>query len=239
MPRSDPSHRAASTSGPGVTGPSGPTFRNASASWARASQPERNRTHEPGWIAPCCVLPRLEVGDGQQVAGVLGALGRLVDDDRRPDEPARLDRGDVLAVLAADPVDRGVEVGPGVLADLQHVPRPGGTGVVVAAEAPPRELRRVRERLGQGDDRRVLAQRLREVDDLHGAVGQGGEQCGGGAGRRGRHAAPRSLVVSRRGTLPAASRRRCRDRPSRRRAAARCRCAPTRRRARGRRRGGR
>ena len=53
MSRSVASQAAASASGPGETGPSGPTLRNASASCARAPQPVRKSTHAPAGIGPC------------------------------------------------------------------------------------------------------------------------------------------------------------------------------------------
>ena len=104
----------------------------------------------------------------RQEVGVRGGLGRLVDHDRRPDQPLRRHGGDVLAVLAADPVDRRVEVRADVLADLEPVPRPRRPAVVVAADLVPRQARRVRERRRELEDGRVLAERLGEVDDLHG-----------------------------------------------------------------------
>jgi hypothetical protein len=47
-----------------------------------------------------------DVVDREEVVGVLGGFGGLVDDDGGADEPAEGDAGDVLAVAAGDPMDR-------------------------------------------------------------------------------------------------------------------------------------
>jgi hypothetical protein len=69
-------------------------------------------------------------------------------------------------------VDRGVEVGADVLADVQDVPRPRRPGVVVAAQRLAAQARRVGERLGQDQHRRALAERLGEVDERDRARGE-------------------------------------------------------------------
>ena len=135
MSRSLASHREASTSGPGVSGPFSPTFRNAVSSWAR-DLPAGAEQH-PGAVGEPAVvgLPRLEVGDRQQVARCRPRSRRSC----RSRTPARSgwlgpDRADVGAVLAGDPVDRRVEMRADVLADRQRVPGPGRAAVVVAAD---------------------------------------------------------------------------------------------------------
>src|ERR1700742_1482115 len=130
-------------------------------------------------------LEGVEVRGGQQVAVVGLDLGGLVDDDGGADQLRRRDRGDVDAVFAGDPMDRRVEVGAGVLAELEDAPGPGGAKVVVVAELLAREVRRVRERVRQDEDRGALAQRLGEVDDLDLTGSEGGDQIGdGGVGHR-------------------------------------------------------
>src|SRR6266536_331069 len=79
-------------------------------------------------------FPGAHVVDGQEVVGVLRALGALVDDHGRPDHPLQRQCGDVVLVLAGDPVDRRVEVGADVLPALEPAPVPGRTGVVVVAD---------------------------------------------------------------------------------------------------------
>ena len=122
----------------------------------RALAPARPEQH-PRAVRDAAVLglEGLEVADGEQVAGVGRDLGGAVHHHRGADQPRGRRGGDVLAVAAGDPVHRRVEVRAGVLAELEHVPRPGGTGVVVAAEPSARQRWRVRERLGQLDDRRA------------------------------------------------------------------------------------
>src|SRR5690606_1586635 len=83
---------------------------------------------------------------------------------------------DVLAVAPGDPVDGRVEVGADVLARDDVVPVPGGPAVVVPADLLQAEPGGVRERLRQPQHRGALRQRGGQVDDLHPAVGDGGEQ---------------------------------------------------------------
>ena len=63
------------------------------------------------------IFPVNYVVDGEEVVGVFGGFGGLVDDDCGADEAVEGDAGDVLAVAACDPVDWGVEVCADVLAD--------------------------------------------------------------------------------------------------------------------------
>jgi hypothetical protein len=55
------------------------------------------------------------VVDGEAEVWVSGGFGGPVDHDRRRDEARWRDGGDIVAVLAADPVDRRVEVRADVL----------------------------------------------------------------------------------------------------------------------------
>nr|WP_245719034.1 hypothetical protein [Micromonospora rhizosphaerae] len=70
--------------------------------------------------------------------------------------------------LAGDPVDRRVEVGPGVLAGAEVVPVPGRPAVVVRADLVELEPRGLAEVVGQLNCRCIGAQRHGEVDDLDG-----------------------------------------------------------------------
>ena len=73
--RSSASQRAHSASGPGVW----PPLRNASWSWARASQPVRSSSQPPSGRAPCSASKARTSSSGEQVVGVLRRLGGLVD----------------------------------------------------------------------------------------------------------------------------------------------------------------
>ena len=165
---SSASQRAHSASGPGVW----PPLRNASC--VAGARVPAGAQQQPAAVGQRAVLglEGADVVEREQVVGVLGGLGGLVDHHGRADQPGGRDARHVLAVAAGDPVDRRVEVRADVLADLQHVPRPGRPGVVVAAERPPAEPGRVGERLREEQHRRALAQRLGEVDDAHVARGE-------------------------------------------------------------------
>ena len=76
----------------------------------------------------------------------------------------RGDLRDVVEVLASHPVDGRVEVRPHVLTAVEGVPVPRRAALVVPADLPQPPARRVRERLGQSQNRRPLRQRLREID---------------------------------------------------------------------------
>ena len=130
---------------------------------------------QPAALGQCAVLglEGADVVEGEQVVGVLGGLGGLVDHGRRPDQPGRGQARHVLAVAAGDPVDRRVEVGADVLPDLEHVPRKRAPHVV-AADRPPAQARRVGERLREEQHGGVLGERLREVDHAHLS---GSERC--------------------------------------------------------------
>ena len=73
-------------------------------------------------------------------------------------------------------------MGAGVLAALQGVPVPGGPALVVAGQLPQPEPGRVGERLRQAQDRRLLRQRLGQVDHLDLPGGEGGDQGLDGVG---------------------------------------------------------
>jgi hypothetical protein len=133
----------------------------------RAGVPTRAQ-QDPSTVrdAPVLGLEGLEVGHGEEVVGIGLRFGGLVDDDRRTHEARRGCRSDILAVATGDPVDRRVEVGADVLADLQDIPGPGGTAGVIAAELATGQAGGVGEGLGELEDRRLLAQGLGEVYDL-------------------------------------------------------------------------
>jgi hypothetical protein len=90
----------------------------------------RSSSQPPSGSGAVLGLERAHVVDRQQVVRVRGGLGRLVDHDRRADEPRRRHAREVLTVLARDPVDRRVEVRADVLADLEPAPRPRRPAVV-------------------------------------------------------------------------------------------------------------
>ena len=72
-----------------------------------------------------------------------------------------------------------------VCSPLQGVPVPGGPALVVVGQLPQPEPGRVGERLGQAQDRRLLRQRLGQVDHLDLPGGQGGDQVLDGVGHGG------------------------------------------------------
>src|ERR1700737_3380047 len=63
-------------------------------------------------------------------------------------------------------MDRGVEMGAGVLAAFEPVPVPGRPFLVVVADLVGLPVRAVRERRWQLDHRRPLGKRLGQVDDI-------------------------------------------------------------------------
>src|ERR1700737_4167283 len=69
-------------------------------------------------------------------------------------------------------MDRGVEMGAGVLAALEPVPVPGWPLLVVVADLVGLPVRSVRERGWQLDHRCPLGQWLGQVDDVDRAGGQ-------------------------------------------------------------------
>ena len=88
----------------------------------------------PGLDRAVLRLPGLDALDGEKIVGIGRGLLRAIDDIHRRDEI--LDRNGVGRavgiVLAGDPVAGRVEMGAGVLAELQPVPRPiGAVGIVM------------------------------------------------------------------------------------------------------------
>ena len=113
-------------------------------------------------------LPRLHAVGGEQEVLVGGGLLAAVDDVDRGDQllhRQRVGRA-VGEILAGDPVMRRVEMRAGMLAELQPVPRPVGAVGVVVGDRVDLDRRRVLEGRRQLDQRRLLAERNREVHDL-------------------------------------------------------------------------
>ena len=79
-------------------------------------------------------LPLLDVLDLQQEVGWPLPRPVEVEHDGRRDQTLDRHRRDVVAVLAGDPMGRGVEVGAGVLARAEVVPVPRWAVLVVAAD---------------------------------------------------------------------------------------------------------
>src|ERR671914_1348965 len=115
-------------------------------------------------------LERAQVINGEQVVGVLGALGGPVDHDRRANEVSGRHLRDIFALAATDPMYGRVEVRARVLADLEPVPGPRGAPLIVAADLVPLHRGSLRELLGQPDNRGALVQRLGQVNYLDGTV---------------------------------------------------------------------
>ena len=115
-------------------------------------------------------LPLLDVVDLEQEVRIGGRFRAEVEHHGRGDQPRHRHLGHVLAVLAGNPVHRGVEVRAGVLAGRDVVPVPGGAALVIVADLGQPEPGRVTERRWQLDDRRTRRQRRGEVDHLHRTV---------------------------------------------------------------------
>ena len=115
-------------------------------------------------------LPRLDAVGGQQEIRVFGGLGGAVDDVDRRGEALDVERVGiaVLEILAREPVVRRVEMGAGMLAQLEPVPgeeRPVG---IVFADLVDLDLGGVAgEVLGQAQDRRLRPERRGAVHDPH------------------------------------------------------------------------
>src|SRR6266508_5891146 len=111
-------------------------------------------------------LPLPDVIDLQAEVRVALDLGGEVEDRcGRHQAPGRHLR-DVVGVLARDPVDRGVEVGAGVLPGGDVVPVPRRPALVVVADLLEAEGDGVGERLGEEQNRRLLGQWRGQVEDL-------------------------------------------------------------------------
>src|SRR5712692_1568825 len=157
----------------------------------RAGIPAR-AVEEPGGFRQRTVLPLEppDVIEGQEVVGIRLRLLRLVDHDRRADQPFDRNLGDVVLVLTGNPVDRGVEVGARVLAAFEPVPVPGGPFLVVAADLMCFPGRRVGEGRWKLDNRRPLRKGLGQVDDVDRTGGQAFDE-----GREGVDTGAHSLLL--------------------------------------------
>ncbi len=117
-------------------------------------------------------FPGLDVVDGEQEVRVgRGLLGEVEHVDRADEllDGERVGRA-VGIVLAGYPVDRRVEMRAGMLAELQPVPGPPGTVLVVGGDGVDLDLRRVdRELRRQLDQRRVGTEHGGEVHHLDAA----------------------------------------------------------------------
>ena len=120
---------------------------------------------------PALLFPGQDVFRTQQEIGILRDLWRHIDDAGRPDEALHRDgiTGVVRQVFAGDPVHGSVEVRARVLAQVEGVPVPGRSPLVVPREDFDRQARRGGEERGQLDHRRVRPQGLGEIDDLQAA----------------------------------------------------------------------
>src|SRR5437879_12812494 len=84
---------------------------------------------EPGarGDAPMLLLPVLYIFNAEQEIGALADLPGDIDDAGGRDKVAWLNGISrvIGEILACDPVDRGIEVRPSVLAQIEDVPVPG------------------------------------------------------------------------------------------------------------------
>src|SRR5690606_34626237 len=90
-------------------------------------------------------------------------------------------RGDVGLLTARDPVNRGVEVGAGVLTGVEVVPVADRSAFVVPTDLLEVEARGLTVLGRELQDRRVLRQRSGEIDDLD----RTGRECRGEVGEYG------------------------------------------------------
>ena len=119
---------------PGVCGPVSFALRNSAWSPDRASQPVRYSSQPPSGSGPCSASHCLTCSISSRKSGSAAASALKSSTTAGAISRARRDLRHVLAVLAGDPVHRGVEVGAGVLAGADVVPVPGRAAVVVAAD---------------------------------------------------------------------------------------------------------
>src|SRR6266446_7512252 len=109
--------------------------------------------------------------DGQEKVRIGVDFFRYVNDAGGADEFFRRDAidGRVWQVLAAGPVDGGVEVGAGVLAGFEGVPIPEGAARIVAGEFAEGEGRSVVPLCGEWEEGRGGTERQSEIDDAQAA----------------------------------------------------------------------
>ena len=114
----------------------------------------------------------------QQEVVVRRASGGAVDHHRRPDELLYGDRIDrvVRQVLAGHPMRGRVEMRAGMLAHRDVVPVPGRPLLVVAADQLLLERRGRAELRRQLDRRKLLVERLREIDHAQAPAGDAGRE---------------------------------------------------------------
>ena len=129
----------------------------------------------PGAVGNAAVLglPRLEVGDGQQVAVAAASVSAVFSITHAG--PTSVSGSIEPMSSPSLPVTQWIGAStwvPDVLADRQRVPGPGRAAVVVLADLLAAEAGGVGERRRQLDHRRRLGQRLGQVDDLDRARGE-------------------------------------------------------------------
>src|SRR5215831_7060901 len=99
------------------------------------------------------VLPGLHEGNREQEVSIGVCLSRAVDHHGGGNEVFRRDAVDgvVSEVLAGHPMDRRIEMRPGMLADGEIVPIPGRTALIVARHFFEAERRALTEFRRQSD----------------------------------------------------------------------------------------
>ena len=118
------------------------------------------------------LLPGFDAVDGQEEIGILRAFGRAVDHADGRDEILHRDGVGraVLVFAAADPVDRRIEMGAGMLAELEPIPFPERAILVVVRDGVNLDRRRVLADLRrQLDQWRIGPERSAEIHHLDGA----------------------------------------------------------------------
>ena len=111
------------------------------------------------------------MSDGQKEVRIGLRLAAAIDDAGRRDEMLNRKRidGIVRHVAAGNPVNRRIEMRPGMLAEAHIVPVPGRPAFVVARDFLHAERTRLTHLRRQYDRRKVRRQRLRQIDDSHAA----------------------------------------------------------------------
>ena len=117
--------------------------------------------------ASVLLFPLLDPSTVSQKIRISGHICAHINHTGRADKLFRINFVDAVLrqVFAPDPMNRRVKMRAGMFSGLKAVPIPGWAAIVIARKLPDLEGRSVGPLRGQRQQRRLRAERLREVDD--------------------------------------------------------------------------